>query len=589
MLHRSLMLAATFLALPAMMLPALVLPASADAPAQPEDTIAIGESRTATAERFMVAAAHPAAVAVGHEVLEAGGNAIDAMVAVQIMLNLVEPQSSGIGGGSFLLYWDAAAGQLLAVDGRETAPAAAGPDLFLDPATAEPMGFWDAVAGGRSVGVPGTLLLLEQLHERHGTRPWAELLAPTIELAETGFAVSPRLAGAIADAVERGLDRFEPTRDYFFDAAGAPLAEGAVLANPAFAETLRAIAEEGSAPFYQGAIGEAIVAAVTGAAGNPGGMSMADLASYEVVLREPACASYREHAICGMGPPSSGGIAVGQILGLLEHVDMAGHGSSPTGVHLFLEASKLAYADRALYVADEDFVSVPTAGLLDSLYLMLRAQAIDHRAAMPPARAGNPPWQRAGQLAPQTGDTSNGTSHVSIVDEAGNIVSLTSSIETGFGSRLMAGGFLLNNELTDFSFRPEVDGVPVANRVEPGKRPRSSMAPTIVFDAEGQPVLVVGSPGGARIINYVAKTIVAMLDWGLAADAAVAMGHFSNLNGDTALEAGSDAALHAGALEKLGHTVTLVDLNSGLHVIERTPEGWRGAADPRREGTVMGK
>jgi gamma-glutamyltranspeptidase/glutathione hydrolase len=307
-----------------------------------------------------------------------------------------------------------------------------------------------------------------------------------------------------------------------------------------------------------------------------------------VIAREPVCAAYRGHAVCGMGPPSSGGIAVGQILGLLEHVDMAGHGPSPTGLHLFLEASKLAYADRALYLADEDFVDVPTTGLLDPTYLMLRAQLIDHRNAMPPARAGNPPWRDRADLAPQTQETSNGTSHLSIVDAQGNIVSLTSSIETGFGSRLMAGGFLLNNELTDFSFRPETDRVPIANRVQPYKRPRSSMAPTIVLDAEGEPVLVVGSPGGARIINYVAKTIVAVLDWGMPVEDAVALGHFTNLNGDTTLEAGSDTAAMAGALEALGHTVSAADLNSGLHVIARTSDGWRGAADPRREGTVMG-
>ncbi len=582
MRHRLICLATGFLGL-------LAPPAWAEAPAQPEATMAVGLGAVGTAERFMVAAAHPEAVQVGHDVLAAGGNAIDAMVAVQIMLNLVEPQSSGIGGGSFLLYWDAAAERLITVDGRETAPAAAGPELFLDPATAEPLDFWEAVIGGRSVGVPGTLLLLETMHERFGSRPWAALLEPTIALAETGFAVSPRLAGSIAGAVALGLDRFAPTRDYFFDAAGAPLAAGTTLANPALAATLRSIAAAGSAPFYTGEIGAAIVAAVTGAAGNPGGMTMADLAAYQVVEREPVCVGYRAHAVCGMGPPSSGGIAVGQILGLLEHVDMAGHGPSPRGVHLFLEASKLAFADRALYLADADFVSVPSRGLLDPTYLMLRAQAIDHGRAMPPAWAGNPPWRETLQLAPQTADTSNGTSHVSIVDADGNIVSLTSSIETGFGSRLMVGGFLLNNQLTDFAFRPEVDGLPVANRVEPGKRPRSSMAPTIVFDAAGFPVLALGSPGGSRIIAYVAKTLVAMLDWGMPADAAVALGHFSNGNGDTTLEAASDAAALAGALEALGHTVALADMNSGLHVIERIAAGWRGAADPRREGTVMGR
>jgi gamma-glutamyltranspeptidase/glutathione hydrolase len=566
----------------------LALPAQADTPAQPEDTIAVAAQAAVTTERFMVAAAHPEASRVGHEVLEAGGNAVDAMVAVQLMLNLVEPQSSGIGGGSFLLYWDAADQRLHAVDGRETAPAAAGPDLFIDPATGEFMGFWEAVIGGRSVGVPGTLKLLEEVHGRFGSRPWAALVEPTIALAESGFAVSPRLAGAIAGAAEQGLDRFEDTRSYFFDDAGAPLAENTALANPDFAQALRAIAQEGSTPFYSGAIGEAIVAAVNGAEGNPGGMTMADLQAYEVVFRDPVCATYRAVEVCGMGPPSSGGLTVGQILGLLDHVDMASYGPTPAGVHLFLEAAKLAYADRALYMADADFVSVPTRGLLDPTYLMLRAQAISRNNAMAPAEAGNPPWRDASRRAPQLQDSSNGTSHVSIVDADGNIVSLTSSIETGFGSRLMASGFLLNNELTDFSFVPEIDGLPVANRVEPGKRPRSSMAPTIVLDAGGEPVLVVGSPGGSRIINYVAKTIVAVIDWGMPVDAALSLGHFVNRNGDTDLEEGTVAAGMAGALEALGHTVSVRDLNSGLHVIERVPGGWRGAADPRREGLVLG-
>ena len=560
--------------------------ALADAPAQPEATIGMGTGDVTTAERYMVAAAHPAAVEAGEAVLARGGNAIDAMIATQIMLNLVEPQSSGIGGGSFLLFWDAEAGTLHSFDARETAPMAAGPELFLDPETGEPMGFWDAVIGGRSVGVPGTLLLLEQMHERFGSRPWAELLEPTIALAEAGFPVSPRLAGAITAAAERGLDRFAVTRAYFFDAEGAPLTAGTTLANPAFAATLRAIAAGGSAPFYTGTIGEGLVATVAEA---EGGLSMADLAAYRVIERAPVCAAYRGFDVCGMGPPSSGGIAVGQILGLLEHVDMASHGPTPLGVHLFLEASKLAFADRNRYLADADFIRVPEAGLLDPGYLMLRAQAIDHASAMPPAGAGNPPWRQGATLAPQVQETANGTSHLSIVDSTGNIVSLTSSIETGFGSRLMTGGFLLNNELTDFSFRPEVDGMPVANRVEPGKRPRSSMAPTIVFDQDGAPVLVVGSPGGARIINYVAKTIVAVLDWGMDVEAAARLGHFSNLNGDTTLEAESDIADMAGALEALGHTVALADLNSGLHIIARTAAGWQGAADPRREGSVLGQ
>jgi gamma-glutamyltranspeptidase/glutathione hydrolase len=400
--------------------------------------------------------------------------------------------------------------------------------------------------------------------------------------------VSPRLAGAIAEAIEDDLGRFAATREYFLDADGAALAAGSTLVNPAFAATLRQIAAEGSAPFYTGDLASRIVAAVTGAEGNAGQMTLDDLAGYEVLTRDPICVDYRRNAVCGMGPPSSGGLTVGQILGLLGHVDMPGLGYSPTAVHLFLEASRLAFADRALYMADADFVPMPIAGLLDPTYLMLRAQALDFDASMGKARAGNPPWRDARVLAPQDQPEPGGTTHVSIVDAAGNAVSFTSSIETGFGSRLMVGGFLLNNQLTDFSFRPMAGGRPVANRVEPGKRPRSSMAPTIVFGPDGEIRLVVGSPGGARIIDYVAQTLVGVLDWGMNIQAAIDLGHFTNLNGDTTLEAASGAEALAGALEALGHEVKIADQNSGLHGIERLPEGWRGGADPRREGLVLG-
>ncbi len=562
--------------------------AHAEVPQQPESTIGVTERTAVTSSSFMVSAAHPEAAAVGRAVLAGGGNAIDAMVAAQFMLNLVEPQSSGIGGGSFLLYWDAAEERLWTFDGREKAPAAAGPDLFLDPATGEPLSFWDAVVGGRSVGVPGTLKLLETVHGRFGSRPWAGLVEPTIALAEAGFTVTPRLSGAIAEAIEDDLGRFATTRDYFLDAEGAPLAAGTTLTNPAFAATLRQIAAEGSAPFYTGDLAAEIVATVTGAEGNPGQMSLDDLAAYEVLTRDPVCMEYRRNTVCGMGPPSSGGLTVGQILGLLEHVDMPGLGYSPTAAHFFLEASRLAFADRALYMADADFVPMPTEGLLDPTYLMLRAQALDPEASIGKARAGNPPWRDARVLAPQSQPEPGGTTHVSIVDAAGNAVSLTSSIETGFGSRLMVGGFLLNNELTDFSFRPIAGDRPVANRVEPGKRPRSSMAPTIVFDPEGELRLVVGSPGGARIIDYVARTLVAVLDWGMDIQTAIDLGHFTNLNGDTTVEASTDAESLAAALEALGHKVNIADQNSGLHGIEAVAEGWRGGADPRREGVVLG-
>ncbi len=472
-----------------------------------------------TGQRFMVAAANPLAAQAGFDVLKAGGNAVDAMVAVQFMLNLVEPQSSGIGGGAFLLYWDAGARRLYSFDGRETAPAAATPDYFLKP-DGTPLAFAEARIGGRSVGVPGTLKLLDVVHARFGSRDWAELLAPTIARAREGFAISPRLAASIAKAQQSGLDRFAATRSYFFEADGRPKAAGTILVNAEFAATLEQIAAARSQPFYEGAIAAEILRTIREAPVNPGIMTAADLRGYEVRMRPPVCVDYRGFAVCGMGPPSSGGLTVGQILGILDHVDMGGLGYGAAGIHAFLEASRLAYADRALYMADSDFVPVPTAGLLDPVYLRIRAQLLRLDRAMGKASPGNPPWHEPRRLAPDANEKAPGTSHFVIRDEAGNAVSMTTTIESGFGSRLMVGGFLLDNELTDFSFLPEKDGMAVANRVEGGKRPRSSMAPTIVL-RDGAPRLLVGSPGGSRIIAYVAETILAILDWKMDPRAAV--------------------------------------------------------------------
>lgn len=536
------------------------------------------------AREFMVVAAHPLAARAGYEVLERGGHAVDAAVAVQFVLNLVEPQSSGIGGGAFALVWSAREGRLTSLDGRETAPAAAGPDDFLDP-DGTPMAFWEAVIGGRSVGVPGTLALLADMHARYGRRPWAELLAPAIGLARDGFEISPRLAASIAGA--RDLARFEPTRRLFFEPDGTPGRAGAVLRNPDFAETLETLARSGPEPFYRGDLARRIVETVRDAPVRPGVMTLADLAAYRVLEREPVCAPYRVYTVCGMGPPSSGGLAVGQILGILEHVDMAGLGHTANGVHAFLEASKLAYADRDVYVADPDRVAVPVAGMLDPVYLTVRAQPLRLDRAMAKAEPGNPP--RSPRLAPDGSLEAPGTSHFSIVDAEGNIVSMTTTIETAFGSRLSVGGFLLNNELTDFSFVPEKDGLPVANRVEGGKRPRSSMAPTIVFGPDGAPVLVTGSPGGSRIIGYVANSIVAMLDWRMDVQRAVAMGHFVNRNGPTDLERGTEAEAFAGALAARGHEVKVRALESGLHAIHLRDGRLEGGADPRREGVVLGR
>jgi gamma-glutamyltranspeptidase/glutathione hydrolase len=540
-----------------------------------------------TAERFMIVTANPLASEAGSAVLERGGSAVDAMVTAQFVLNLVEPQSSGIGGGAFLLHWDAKARKLQTFDGRETAPAAAGPGLFLKP-DGTPMAFDEAVPGGRSVGVPGTLALLELAHRLHGRLPWAELVGPAADLAEKGFEVSPRLAGAIAESAER-LQPFAATRAYLLGADGAPRQAGVTLRNPAFAETLRRIAAEGSAPFYRGRIGDAIVEAVRSAPVNPGLMTREDLAAYRVILREPVCRPYRVYEVCGMGPPSSGGVAVLQILGLLEHFDMAGLGPGVDGMQALLEASKLAFADRNLYLADTDFVPAPLEGLLDPAYLTARAQLIRLDGSVQKAVAGNPPWRNRAPRAPDAGEKAPGTSHLVIVDGDGNALSMTTTIESGFGSRLMAGGFLLNNELTDFAFAPEEGGRPVANRVEGSKRPRSSMAPTIVFDAVGGPKLLLGSPGGSQIIGYVAQALVGVLDWGMTPQQAVAMGHVLSRNGPAELEAGTEAAALEAPLAARGQKVQVKSLNSGLHGIGIEEGRLVSGVDPRREGAARGR
>jgi gamma-glutamyltranspeptidase/glutathione hydrolase len=551
---------------------------------QPEATTAIAQgTASVAADSFMVAAAHPMAAEAGRAVLARGGSAADAAVAVQVMLNLVEPQSSGLGGGGFLLYWNEATGTLTSFDGRERAPLAADEGYWLGP-DGEPVAFWDAVVGGRSVGVPGTPMLLETVHDRFGRLPWAELMAPAIEAAEAGFEVSPRLAAAVADAED--LDRFDASGSYFFNDDGTPVAAGTVLTNAAFARTLRLFAAQGAAPFYEGAIARDIVAAVQTET-NPGILTLEDFAAYEVVERPPVCIEYRAHDVCGMGPPSSGGLTVGQMLGILESFDLAGMGPGTEAAHLFLEAGRLAFADRALYMADADFVDMP-GGLLDRDYLASRAALIDPAASMDEAEAGDPPWESPAEQAPDRPRPRAGTTHFVIVDGHGDMVSATTTIETGFGSRVMTNGFLLNNELTDFARAPEEEGMPVANRVEGGKRPRSSMAPTVVL-REGEPVLLTGSPGGANIIPYTAASIVAILDWGMDPQEAIDRPHVLTLNGPTLIEEGPDAEATAAALGELGHEVEIRNLNSGLHVIQVTDEGLVGAADKRREGVVLGE
>lgn len=538
-----------------------------------------------SAQRYMAAAANPLAANAGREILRAGGSAADAAIAIQLVLNLVEPQSSGIGGGAFFVYWDEARKAVSTLDGRETAPAAAKPDRFIG-VDGKPMKFIDAVVGGRSVGVPGTLKLLEGAHQRWGKLSWAAVLAPAIRLAEDGFAISPRLNGLLAG--EKNLIANPLAAAYFYEADGRPKAVGTILKNPAFAATLRAVATEGSQAFYAGPIAQDIVATVTGHKTNPGDMTLADLAAYRIVERAPVCGSYRVWRICGMGPPSSGAIAVQQMLGILETKDIARMGAGPEAVHWFSEAGRLAFADRALYLADPAFLSVPVSGLIDRDYVASRAKLVSPEKSMGRAKAGDPPNKRAQLLAPSDG-IENGTSHISVIDADGNAVSMTTTIEDGFGSRLMTkSGFLLNNELTDFNFAPEEDGKPVANRVEPGKRPRSSMAPTLVFDAFGRLYAVVGSPGGSQIIGYVAKALVALLDWKMDPQNAVDLANFASRNGPTELEKGTEAEPWKTALEAKGHEVRLLEMTSGIQAIVKTPEGFVGGADGRREGVAIG-
>ena len=552
----------------------------------PEPSTGWQDKKAVRAERFMAVTAHPLATQAANQILKTGGNAADAAVTAQLVLNLVEPQSSGIGGGAFMLYWDAKNKMLVSFDGRETAPGAADADYFKNSA-GELIKWREARLGPRAVGVPGTLSLLHTVHQRFGEHPWAQLFGPAITLSREGFAVSPRMAKSIEGSKEY-LNRFAATREYFFTDQGAPLPEGYHLTNPDFAQTLELIAEQGIAPFYEGLIGEKLIETLQEASGRPALMTMQDLNRYRTLSRPPVCARYHDNAICGMGPPSSGALTVGQILQLIERFDVAGMGLAPESIHLVMEASRLAFADRARYMADSDFVEVPVAGLLDQEYLRDRSQLIQLSSSMGKTSAGNPPGVTIAHAAMQQIEPA-GTSHFSIVDAQGNIVSMTTTIESGFGSMLMTQGFLLNNEMTDFSFRATKAGQPIANRVEGGKRPRSSMAPTIVFDSTGVPTLVAGSPGGSRIICYVAQALIGILDWQMNPQQAAAMPHFCNRNGTTDIESHAGAERFSAALTDMGHEVRIRNLNSGLHLIQRLPSGGLlGGADPRREGLVLG-
>ncbi len=565
--------------------PAAAQYAPAEPPPAPEIATGLNPKPLVRSKSWMVATANPLASEAAAQMLRAGGSAVDAALAAQLVLGLVEPQSSGLGGGAFLVHWSAADKAVSTLDGRETAPAAATPTLFQN-AAGEPLSFLDAVVGGRSVGTPGTPRLIEAAHRKYGKLNWRRLFEPAIRLAEDGFEVSPRLAAQISEDAPR-LARNVEAGAYFLP-GGAPLKQGALLKNPKYAETLKAIRDRGADAFYSGEIAADVVAAVRGAS-NPGLLAPDDLARYAVVERGAVCAPYRAWEVCGMGPPSSGGIAIAQILGTLEPSDVAKLGpESPAAWRLIGDAQRLAFADREAYVADPAFVPQPTAGLVARDYLAERAKLLAGDRALSEAPAGKPKFSHALLFAPDAALEFAGTSHLSVVDADGNVVAMTTTIEAGFGSRVMVRGFLLNNELTDFSFRSHKEGVPIANRVEPGKRPRSSMSPTIVLK-DGKPVLSVGSPGGSQIIGYVAKALIAHLDWGLDLAQAAALPNMLNRNGPFELEKGTKAETLAEPLKSLGFDVKVADMTSGLQAIEIGPDGLSAGVDPRREGLAIGE
>ncbi|NWD43707.1 gamma-glutamyltransferase [Pseudomonas yamanorum] len=559
---------------------------------------------TRHAERHMAAAANPLAAEAGREILRKGGSAIDAAIAMQAVLTLVEPQSSGIGGGAFIMLWDGK--QVHAYDGRETAPAGATERLFLK-ADGTPMAFPEAQIGGRSVATPGVLRALEMAHKKTGHLQWATLFEPAIRLAEQGFPISARLHSLIA--ADRYITRSPEMTAYFLNADGSPKATGTLLKNPALANVFKRIAKEGPDALYYGPIAEEITRKVQGNS-NAGSLTLTDLKGYSAVERAPLCTDYKRWKVCGMPPPSSGGIAIAQILGTLQALEArdprmalaplkpvkndspAGLEPVPEAVHLIAEADRLAYADRAQYVADSDYVPVPVAGLIAPNYLASRAALIGERS-MGVAKPGKPAGIEVA-YAPDRSPLRISTSQVVAVDDVGGAVSMTTTVESAFGSHVMVQGFLLNNQMTDFSFIPEENGQPVANRIEPGKRPRSSMAPTLVFDRQsGELVATVGSPGGSQIIEYVSKSLVAMLDWNLDPQAAVGLPNFGSRNGATELEAGLFSAPLKQALKDKGHALSEIDMTSGAQAIVRVRDAQGkasliGGADPRREGEALG-
>ncbi|MEI6894522.1 MAG: gamma-glutamyltransferase [Colwellia sp.] len=552
---------------------------------EPEAATGFNQKKAVFADKYMVVAANPYASKAGLSMLEEGGSAVDAAIAAQLVLSLVEPQSSGLGGGTFMLYWDNENKKLTTFDGRETAPQAATSELFLDE-KGKPLQWADAVVGGKSVGVPGLLAAMQKAHNQFGVLPWHELFIPAIALAEKGFVVSPRLEKLLSMNFNPGLHKLPEIKAYF-SPNGIGIKAGDTLKNPKLAKALRSIAKEGIKVFYQGWIAKKIVEKVQGSAISPGLLTLDDMKKYQAIERPSVCGTYHQYKVCGMGPPSSGGITVIQILAQLQSFELSQYSPNALpAVHLLTQSARLAFADRSKYIADSDFVNVPVKGLLAAEYLAKRATLIDEKRDMGQAVAGNPTNGLA--FANDNAIERPSTSHFVVIDKDGNSVSMTSSIENGFGSALMVQGFILNNQLTDFSLAPRQEGKLVANRVQPLKRPRSSMAPTMVFNEDNSLRLVLGSPGGSRIINYVVQTIVGVLDWQLDVQQAINLPKVTNRNHVTTLEQDTELVKLKPALEARGHQVKVRPLNSGLHAIEVTQFGLVGAADPRREGLALG-
>ena len=551
---------------------------------EPEAKTGFELKKSVSGKKYMVVAANPYATKAGQEILAKGGSAIDAAIAIQAVLTLVEPQSSGIGGGAFLMHFDKESNQLITYDGRETAPSAATASLFLDPQTGKPVPWIKAVVGGRSVGVPGVVAAMNKAHQQHGHLPWAELFAPAIELSQQGFVVSARLEKLLSKKFNPGVHQIEGTKAYFFP-NGEALKAGTIKKNPELAAFYQRLAKSGVNAFYQGDNAEKIANTVQNSSIAPGVLTVKDINGYQAKTRSAVCAPYKKYKICSMGPPSSGGVAVLQILKLLEDKNISQYPpNDKEALHYFTQASRLAFADRDVFLADPDFNDIDISQLLAPEYLKERSKLItDHDMGV--AVAGDPAIKLA--KIPDDAYELPSTSHFSIVDAKGNAVSMTTSIEMAFGSTLMVNGYLLNNQLTDFALSPHKNGQPLINRVEANKRPRSSMSPVIVFNQDGSIRLIIGSPGGSRIINYVAQTMMAVLDWQLPVQEAINLAKITNRNKVTTLEKDTELAQLKEWFTYKGHTVRVADLNSGLHGIEIVNGLLFGGADPRREGVAM--